>query len=147
MSFTIDANILLYAVNRDSPFHHQAKAFIESCAENTESWYISWTDIHAFIRISTHPNVMPIPLPPKEAVSFIDQILALPHVQTIGDNEPGFWDIYKEEIATAHLRGNQLPDAIIVAVMKANGIKTIYTRDRDFLRFRKIKVIDPLSQK
>lgn len=145
MSFTIDANILLYAINKDSPFHLQAKSFIESCAENDKIWYISWIVIHAFIRISTHPRIMSIPLTPQKAVSIIDQILTLPNVQIIGDNEPGFWEIYKDEIETAHMRGNQIPDTIIVSIMKANGIRTIYSKDRDFLRFRGIKVIDPIS--
>ena len=144
MSFTIDANILLYAVNKDSTFHLPAKSFLESCAENGTIWYITWTVIHAFIRISTHPKIMTTPLTPKQSVSVIDQILKLENVEVIGDNEPGFWKIYKEEIETAHLRGNQIPDTIIVSVMKANGIRTIYTKDRDFLRFREIKVIDPI---
>lgn len=145
MSFTIDANILLYAVNKDSPFHVKAKSFIESCAENSKTWYLTWTVIHSFIRISTHPKIMSIPLSPEESVSIIDQILSLPNVRTIGDTEPGFWEIYKEEIQTAHQRGNQIPDTIIVSIMKANGIRTIYTKDRGFLRFRGIKVIDPIS--
>jgi toxin-antitoxin system PIN domain toxin len=147
MSFTIDANILLYAVNKDSLFHVQAKSFIESCAENGKTWHLSWAVIHTFIRISTHPKIMSTPLAPEEAVSVIEQILNLPNVQTMGDNEQGFWEIYKEEIKTAHLRGNQISDAIIVATMKAYGIRTIYTKDRDFLRFRGIKAIDPISSK
>jgi predicted nucleic acid-binding protein len=87
---------------------------------------------------------MPIPLTPAEAVSVIQQLLNLPNVQTIGDNEPTFWAIYKEEIETGHLRGNLIPDALIVSIMKANGIGTIYSHDRDFLRFREIKVIGPI---
>lgn len=145
MSFTIDTNILLYAVNKDSPFHLRAKSFIGSCAENDKIWYISWVVIHAFIRISTHPKIMSIHLTSDESTSIIDQILNLPNIQTIGDNEPGFWEIYKEEIETAHVRGNQIPDTIIVSIMKAYGIRTIYTKDRGFLRFRGIKVIDPIS--
>ena len=144
MSFTLDANILLYAVNKDSVFHPQAKAFIESCAESDKIWYLFWPVIHAFIRISTHPKIMPVPLTSAEAVSIIQQLLDLPNVQTIGDNEPIFWAIYKAEIETGHLRGNQISDALIVSIMKANGIGTIYSRDRDFLRFKGIKVIDPI---
>ncbi|MBD3418479.1 MAG: hypothetical protein GF398_00020 [Chitinivibrionales bacterium] len=95
MSYTIDANILLYATNEDSAFHIKAKEFIESCANGNETWYLSWTAIHAFIRISTHPKIMPRPLTPHEAVSVIDTILGLTLVQTIAetDNNLDFCDI------------------------------------------------------
>lgn len=144
MSFTIDTNILIYAVNKNSPFHLQAKSFVESCAENEKTWVLIWPVIHSFIRISTHPKIMPTPLTPLEAVSIVEQILDLPNVQIIGDHESNFWAIYKEEIEQGHLRGNQIPDAVIVSIMKANAIGTIYTHDRDFLRFKGIKAIDPL---
>ncbi|MBN1307546.1 MAG: PIN domain-containing protein [Chitinispirillaceae bacterium] len=145
MGFTVDANLLVYAVNRDSSFHRKAKAFIESCAVSDETWYMCWQVIHAFLRISTHPKVLAAPLHPGEAVAVIDQILQLPHTQTIGPDGPQFWDIYKKEITAEHLRGNQITDAIICATMKAHGVRTIFTKDRDFLRFRGIKAVDPLT--
>lgn len=145
MSYTTDANILLYAANIDSPYHRQARSFIQSCAEGSESWFLTWHVVHAFVRIATHGKIMEKPLAPGDAIAFVDQILELPHVQTIGESEPVFWATYKAEITTAHLRGNQIPDAIIVSVMKTHGVRTIYTKDRDFLRFAGIKVIDPLQ--
>lgn len=144
MGFTIDANILLYAVNEDSEFHEPAKAFIESCAESEQSWYMCWPVIHAFLRISTHPKIMVKPLTSKDAVVIIDRILQLEHVQTIDAESTDFWKIYKAELTTAYLRGNQIPDALICSIMKAHGVRTIYTKDRDFLRFKGIKAIDPL---
>ena len=145
MGFTIDANLLLYAVNRDSPFHRKAKTFIESCAVSDETWYMCWEVIHAFIRISTHPKVLADPLHPGEAIDIIEQILQLPHTQTMGTDGPQFWDIYKKEISGAHLRGSRITDAIICATMKAYGVRIIYTKDRDFHRFEGIKVVDPLT--
>jgi uncharacterized protein len=133
-------------VNRDSPFHQQAKAFIESCAGKGETWYVCLPVIHAFLRISTHPGIMPSPLTPKEAVAIIDGILQLPQVRKIGDEGPNFWDIYKKEITTEHLRGNRITDAVIYSVMKAHGVRTIYTKDRDFLMFKGINAIDPLVE-
>lgn len=141
----MDANLLLYAVNTDSPFHRQAKVFIESCAESDQTWYFCWPVIHAFLRISTHRKIMPNPLSPKTAVSVIGQLLQLPHTQTIGSEGADFWDIYRKKITVANLRGNQIPDAIICATMKAHGVRTIYTKDRDFLRFKGIKAVDPLT--
>lgn len=145
MGFTIDANLLLCAVNEDSPFHVPAKDFIESCADSKETWYLCWPVIHAFLRIATHPKIMDLPLHPAEAVAVIDQILGLKNTQVIGDDDIRFWEIFKKEILAAHLRGSAMSDAIICSIMKAHGVRTIYTKDRDFLRFKGIKVIDPLK--
>lgn len=145
VGFTTDANLLLYAVNEDSPFFTQAKHFVESCAQSADTWYLCWSVIHAFLRIATHPKIMDRPLQPAEAVAVVDQILQLPNVQTIGEDNPRFWDIYKNEVTAAYLRGSALSDAIICSTMKANGVSTIYTKDRDFLRFTGIKVVDPLK--
>ena len=41
--------------------------------------------------------------------------------------------------------GNDVADAAIVAMMTANGVSTIYSRDRGFRRFDGIRVIDPFS--
>ncbi|MBA2556550.1 MAG: PIN domain-containing protein [Chloroflexi bacterium] len=38
-----------------------------------------------------------------------------------------------------------MPDAHIVALMRENGVRTIWTRDRDFRRFRDIQIRDPFK--
>jgi uncharacterized protein len=143
MSFSTDANILLYAVNQDSEFHKQAKRFVEGKALGTETWIMPWPVIHAFLRISTHGGILPGPLSPLQAVSIVDQLLELPHVHPISEKDQ-FWSHYKKEILGGHLRGAAVADALIVALLKENGVSTIYTADRDFLRFRGIRAINPL---
>lgn len=36
-------------------------------------------------------------------------------------------------------------DALIISIMRSNGISTIYSKDRDFMRFPGIKAVDPLK--
>lgn len=57
---------------------------------------------------------------------------------------PGFLRLYR---ATAgdHTRGNLVPDAHLVALMRQHGVRTIYTRDRDFRRFDEISAVDPFA--
>jgi predicted nucleic acid-binding protein len=43
-------------------------------------------------------------------------------------------------------RGNLVPDAHIAAILKLHGIRTLYSRDRDFARFAFLRVIDPLKR-
>ncbi len=145
MSFTTDANILLYAVNTDCNCHEAARAFVERLAEEEQQWALPWPVVHAFLRIATHPGILPRPLSPAQAVSTMQSILDLPHVRTIGEDSDGFWGDYAEELRSRHHRGNAVPDALIVAIMRAHGVSKIYTRDRDFLKFSGIKAVDPLA--
>jgi toxin-antitoxin system PIN domain toxin len=144
VSFVIDANLLLYAVNEDSEYHRKAKAFIEKCAAGAEHWCMPWPVVNAFVRISTHPAILPHPLSPVQAITIIDQVLELPQVVPAGEDSADFWKLFRSDITSLHLRGNVVSDALIVAIMRSNGVSTIYSKDKDFLRFVGIKVIDPL---
>jgi len=143
MSFATDANLLLYAVHSESEFHKPAKIFIEKCMGGKELWALPWPVIHGFLRISTHASVFPNPLTPPQAVSVIENLARLPHVQFIGE-KPGFWDGYKTLLVDRQARGNLVTDTLIAALLTEHGIKTLYTKDRDFLRFDGIKVVDPI---
>jgi hypothetical protein len=142
VSFATDANLLLYAVHRESEFHLSAKTFIEGCMAEKELWALPWPVVHAFLRISTHTAVFPNPLSPAQAVSVIDDLARLPHVQFIGER-PEFWNGYRTLMLARQTRGNSVSDALIAALLAENGVTTLYTKDRDFLRFEGIKVIDP----
>lgn len=144
MSFAVDANILVYASDQDSGVHAKAAAFLRQCVENTEIFCLAWMTITAYLRIATHPAVFRRPLSPADAMANIDSLLTLPHVKALGEEE-GFWKAYRE-IAGKHVpRGNLVPDIHLAAVLHQHGVRTLYTRDRDFLRFDFLTVIDPLE--
>ncbi len=145
MSFVTDANLLLYAVNSDSECHVKARKFVEKCAEADEQWCMPWPIVCAFLRISTHPSILPRPLSPSHAIEVVDQILALPHVVPAGEEDAGFWKTFRHDLLSLHLRGNHVSDSVIVAIMRSQGISTIYTRDKDFLKFSGIKTVNPLK--
>ncbi len=145
MSFVVDANILIYGINQDSEFNAGAKKFIEQCAVIDEPWFMPWPVISAFIRISTHPAILPHPLSTPQAVAAMDQILELPNVVMPGEDGGNLWKRFSKEISTLHCKGNVVTDALIVCIMREHGITKLYSKDRDFLKFRGIKVIDPID--
>jgi len=53
----VDANLLLYAINNDAPWHWQAKQWWEQVLSGTEPVGLPWVAALAFIRISTHPKI------------------------------------------------------------------------------------------
>lgn len=143
MSVTVDANVLLYASNADDPLHEQAHALVQRLARGPELLYVFWPTIMGFLRIATHPSIFPSPLAPRQAMEAISGLLERPTVRTETEGA-SFWAVYKD-VAGEDTRGNHVPDAHLVALMRAHDVAAIFTRDRDFRRYSGIAVRDPFA--
>jgi len=144
MSYTVDANVLLYASDESSPVHARARAFVERLADGPEIAYLFWPTVMAYLRIATHPAAFARPLTAVEAIVNVEQLLVRPHVRTTGEQER-FWERFREIAEDAMPAGNLVPDAHLVALMLENDVRTIWTRDRDYRRFGRIEVRDPFA--
>jgi uncharacterized protein len=144
LSFTFDANVLLYASDETSAFHEQARAFLARVANGDDLAYLFWPTVMAYLRIATHPSIFEKPLRRAEATANIEQLLALRQVQTAGEDDR-FWGSYIRVADDADARGNLVADAHLVALMIANGVRTIWTHDRNFRRFSAIETRDPFG--
>jgi hypothetical protein len=143
MAYSIDANLLLYAVNSSAQEHLPAVAFIEACAAGEEVLYLTWPVVMAFLRISTHPGIFPSPLTYDQAMSRMSALLDRPQVRTLHEGR-GFWASYVSTGSPVMPRGNLVPDAHIAAILRNNDIRTLYSNDADFRRFDFLRVINPL---
>lgn len=144
MSYTVDANVLLYASDESSPVHQRARAALQQLAQGPEIAYLFWPTVMAYLRIATHPAVFAHPMSIVEAVGNVEQLLARPHVRTTGETE-AFWRSFRDVAGDALPSGNLVPDAHLVTLMLDNDVRTIWTRDRDFRRFPRIEVRDPFE--
>ncbi len=143
MSQTVDANMLVYAVNEDADEHGPALALLERLGQGPEIVYLFWPAIMGFLRIATHPGILPNPLSITDAVQTIGDLLRRPHVRTPGES-PGFWELYLDT-GGARARANDVPDAHLAGLMRQHGVGLIHTRDRGFRRFTGIEIRDPLA--
>jgi toxin-antitoxin system PIN domain toxin len=144
MSFAVDVNILLYASDTDSPYFEQAKAFIETCITQQELFYLGWPTVMSYLRAATNSAVFSHPLSPDEAMTNIETLLNLPHARFLSEGE-GFWDVYRATATEVPTRGNLVPDAHLAALLRYHRVKTLYTHDRDFLKFTFLDVRDPFA--
>jgi toxin-antitoxin system PIN domain toxin len=144
VSVTLDANVLLYASDESSAFHERARERLEGLARGPGIVYLFWPVVMAYLRISTHPTVFDPPLALGRATANIERLLQLPHVLTAGE-QPRFWEQYRDVALEADVRGNLVSDAHLVALMTQNGVRSIWTHDRDFRRFPGIEILDPFS--
>jgi toxin-antitoxin system PIN domain toxin len=144
VSFTLDANVLLYASDEASAYHDAARSFLDGVASTDDLVYLFWPTVMAYLRVATHAAIFERPLSPEAAVANVDRLLDLPQVQTAGEHDR-FWRSYRRVAGEADARGNLVPDAHLAALMHENGVRTIWTHDRDFRRFGDIETRDPFA--
>ena len=142
MSFSCDVNVLLYASDSSSPVHQPARAFLKQAAAGGDLFCLGWPTVMSYLRIATHPGIFSAPLTPAEALRNVDALVALPHVRLLAE-EDGFLAIYREVTGGFPVRGNLVPDAHLAALLRQQGVRTLYTRDGDFRKFAFLDVRDP----
>lgn len=105
---------------------------------------LGWPTVMSYLRIATHPGIFSVPLSPAEALRNVDALVALPHVRLLSEEE-GFLGVYREVTGAFPVRRNLVPDAHLAALLKQNGVRTLYTRDADFRKFAFLDVRDPFA--
>ncbi len=143
MSASIDANILVYASNDADPVQVRARAFIGQLAEGPDLLYLFWPTLLGYLRIVTHPSILRRPLAPAEAQTNIERLASRSNVRTPGESK-AFWNLYVTSGGAA-ARGNAVPDTHLATLMRENGVRILYTRDRGFRRFEFLDVRDPFT--
>ena len=143
MSWSVDANILLYAANRAAPEHVAAYRFLQNRLSSDDPLFLCWEVIHAFLRTSTSPGIFPDPLSPNKSAEWIQSILDLPGVSTLSPSQES-WLILRRELQEIPVRGRLLTDAVIASQLEAAGVRHLYSADADFRKFLWLKVINPL---
>lgn len=145
MSRTVDTNILVYATHTGSPWHDRARALVEHLVAGPRLAYLLWPAVLGYLRIVTHPNILGSPLSSHQAMSNIEALMAPAHMRVAGEGND-FWPAFLEVSSDVTPRGNLVPDAHLVALMREHGVSTIWSHDRDLRRFRGITVKDPFSE-
>lgn len=140
MSVTVDTNVLVSADNEADPVHSHARDLLNRLAAGPEVVYLFWPALMGYLRIVTHPGILPSPMSPRAAAHNVEQLLRLPHLRVPGEMA-GFWAHY-QAVAGDRTRGNDVPDSHLAALMRQHEVRVIYTRDRDFRRFDGIEARD-----
>lgn len=144
--FVVDTNVLLYAADRDSPFHVRCRELVETWRHQVSAWYLTWGICYEFLRVSTHPRVLRNPWTGPRSWAFLEVILASPGIAILVPSERHASIVAEVITELPHLAGNLMHDLHIAALMREHGIGRIYTRDMDFHRFPFVEVLDPMSE-
>ncbi len=139
----IDTNILVYAHREDSSWHKEADRCLTNLAESGTAWAIPWPCIHEYLAITTHPKIYKPPTPLKIAIEQIECWLEAPSLTFLSETET-YWTKLSETLKKGKISGPQVHDARIAALCLLHGVKELWTADRDFTRFKTLKVRNPL---
>jgi len=139
----LDLNILLYGVNRDSPRHAAAKAWLDGAFAGDEAIAIPWVVLLGFLRLTTSPHIMARPLSVEQAIGVVDGWLALPGVLAV---QPGdeHWATMRALLGGSGTAGNLTTDAHLAALAIEHGCELCST-DVDFARFPGLRWNNPLA--
>ena len=139
----LDANLLLYAVDRDSPHHAATRRWFERSLSGTETVGFSWNVLLAFVRLSTRSQVFRAPLTPAESFDLVDEWLARPCAAVIHptDRHAAVLRRLIEPLGTA---GNLTTDAHLAALAIEHGAE-VCSADADFSRFAGVRWHNPLT--
>jgi uncharacterized protein len=139
-----DVNLLLYATDRQSPFHHEARKWWQATLQGNAQVGFCAPVVFAFVRLATHPKIFIHPLAIDQAFAYVENWMGFPTAQWLvpDDSHPAR---VKSLLLKAGIGGNLVTDAQIAAYgQQYNG--TICSADLDFSRFR-VKWLNPLSPK
>lgn len=129
----VDANVLLYAVNRQSQHHDASRDWLLRHLSGSEAVGLPWSSLLAFVRISTSRRVFEAPLSASQAMIVVERWLEAPVAITLEPTarHTGLLRSMLEKSGTA---GNLTTDAHLAALAVEHAAEVV-TFDRDLERF------------
>lgn len=140
----VDVNLLIYAYNTGSPFHAVATAWLDDELTSGGPLGIPWVCILAFLRLTTNRRVFPEPLTIDEATDIVHELMRHPSTRVIVPGS-GHWEILRSLLLQTHASGAHVTD-VHIAALAIEQDATICTSDRDFARFKGIRILNPLDR-
>jgi uncharacterized protein len=133
----VDANVLLYAVNRADPNHDRSRRWLDQALAGQETVGFSWIVLLAFLRLSTRPEIFPRPLSVEAATDTVRTWLAQPPCVQIEAGSRHI-EVLARLLDEAGTGGNLVTDAHLAALAIEHRA-TVVTFDADFGRFAGVR--------
>ncbi|HEY5878343.1 MAG TPA: TA system VapC family ribonuclease toxin [Nakamurella sp.] len=129
----VDANVLLYSVNRQARQHQRATEWLNGALSSAESVGLPWVSLLAFLRVATNPRIFERALSAEQAFDVMETWLGRRQVTTLAPTARHL-SIFRGLVETHGAAGNLTTDAHLAALALEHGAE-IVTFDRDFVRF------------
>jgi uncharacterized protein len=131
---TPDVNVLVAAFRADHAHHAAARSWLDqsrrACLAGRTSLTLLPVVVTGFLRLVTNARVFVQPDAVRDAVAFVDALLASPGVEWPAQPENS-WPLLRSKLLARARGGNLVTDTWIAALVEAHG-EHLVTFDRDF---------------
>ncbi len=133
----VDANVLLYAVNKHAPQHDSARRGLDGALSGGEPVGFAWVVILAFLRLSTNSSLFHRPLALDEAVSVMESWISQPSAVVVQPS-PRHLNLLHGLLEPVGTAANLVNDAHLAAITLEHGAEVL-SFDGDFARFAGVR--------
>ncbi len=146
MVYALDANILVYAYNLDSPLNQKAYAFLkEEVLSGNLKACLPYQSLYEFYSIVTNPRRVERPLEPDKAREIIETYVKGRNIPKIYPRKSNLRNVL-DLLTKYSISRQEIFDVVFVATLLDNSIDGVITRNkRHFSRFEFLKVLSPLD--
>jgi toxin-antitoxin system PIN domain toxin len=137
----VDANVLLYAVNEDSPRHATAREWLDGSLNGTETVGFAWVVVLAFLRLSTREDLFQQPLSTEQSFDVAGAWLSAPQAVVVHPTVRHL-EVLRGLLEPLGTAANLVNDAHLATLAVEHGA-TVASFDRDFGRFPGVRVEEP----
>lgn len=138
-----DLNLIVYAHNRDAPFHAPARAWWEGLLnQQAEPVAVPWVVVLGFVRLMTHRAVLVTPMAAPAALAHVRSWFAQPNVERL-DPGPQHLELLTRLLTATGAAGNLTTDAHLAALAIEHQCE-LHSNDGDFARFPGVRWRNPL---
>ena len=141
-----DTNVLVYAVDADSPFHRSCRARVSQARHDASPAFVTWGICYEFLRVTTHARAPVTPWSLSAAWEYLESLVASPGFEVLVATPRHAAVLARTLSELPELRGNVMHDVHTAVLMREHGVSRICTRDADFRRFSFLTVLDPLEE-
>jgi len=129
----VDANVLVYAVDRGAAHHTVARDSLDSALNDSETIILPWVSLLAFMRLITNPRLFDQPLDIAQAMEVVE--LWLDQAVTVAPEPDARHSARLRVLLGATGRGGNLVNDAHLAALALQYRATVITFDNDFGRF------------
>jgi toxin-antitoxin system PIN domain toxin len=133
----VDANVLIYAVNKDAPHHSPAMRWLDAALTGGEPVGFAWVVLLAFMRLTTRAGLFPTPLTLERATDVVEEWLAQPPAVLLTPT-PRHLSLLRGLLAPIGTAGNHVTDAHLAA-LAIEQRAVVVSFDADFSRFAGVR--------
>lgn len=145
MKILLDSNILVYAYDKLSANHTQAKSIMDKAFSGEINAYLSPQVLYEFFAVVTNPKKAASPMTSDDAAELCLDLWECCEIEKVNPTASVISKVFGF-VKKKKLSGAEIFDCILAVTAIENKIDIIYTENvRDFKAYDSVKVVNPLK--